>query len=301
MPAERGTRGFHDRLAVVFDFDDTLAPATVPWLLGRLGIDDPVRWEHAHLQPYVDDDWDKLLAHGPLLRRAASERGIVLTRAIAEEAGRSLPVFDGVEAALPALRELGRTVSGGAMVDLYVLSSGFVEIMGASRAAKYFDALWGSALDWDDQDRLVGVKRAIIHSEKARYLLALAKGLDLKGADEPEDVHVEKPIDEWHVPLDQMIYVGDGLSDLDAFKLIHENGGIALGVDHSGSGEWPAADHMFASARVDNLAPADFREGQELYRSLVLAVECVSKRVALRRLASERQGARRDADPAAVS
>lgn len=49
--------------------------------------------------------------------------------------------------------------------------------------------------------------------------------------------------------------------------------------------QWRAAEHMFEQARVDNLAVADFRPGTELYRSLVLAVECVGKRVALRRLA----------------
>lgn len=91
---------------------------------------------------------------------------------------------------------------------------------------------------------------------------------------------------DWHVPLDQMIYVGDGASDIDAFKLMHQNGGIAIAVDHSDAGEkWDATEHMFTGAHVENLAPPDFTEGEELHRSLLLAVEMLGKRVALRSMA----------------
>lgn len=132
---------------------------------------------------------------------------------------------------------------------------------------------------------LLGVKRTVIHSEKARYLLALAKGLDIAGANEPQDVHFPRPLADWHVPLDQMLYVGDGASDVDAFNLMHDNGGIALAVDHSPADEARSAqEHMFDKARVENLAPPDFSEGAGMRRSLRLAVECLGKRVALRAL-----------------
>lgn len=290
MPAETGTRGFHDRMAVVFDFDLTLAPGTVPWLLRCMGVPDPERWEREHCDPMVRDGWDQILAYGPLLARAARERGIDLTRDVVEQAGRSLPIYDGVEATLAALRELGREASEGATVELYVLSSGFVEIMGASQIAHCFDAMWGSALYWDERGHLAGVKRSVIHAEKALYLLALAKGLDMTGANEPQDVHTDKPMTEWHVPLDQMIYVGDGESDIAAFHLMHGNGGVAIGVDHSESGdEWARQAHVYDAARVDNLAPVGFSEGDELARSLRLAVESVGKRIALRRFAQRRR------------
>lgn len=191
-----------------------------------------------------------------------------------------------MEETLEELRRVGAEAGEGAEVQLYVLSSGFVDMMAEAPLAKCFDAVWGSSLHWDEEGSLLGVKRTVIHSEKARYLLALAKGLDIAGANEPEDVHKALPPEDWHVPLDQMVYVGDGASDIDAFKLMHENGGIAIAVDHSAKGEeWEATPHMFGGAHVENLAPPDFREGKELRRSLVLAVELLGKRVALRSLA----------------
>lgn len=82
-----------------------------------------------------------------------------------------------------------------------------------------------------------------------------------------------------------MVYVGDGASDLDAFRLLKRHGGIAIAVDHSSkSEEWEAEEHLFDEARVANLAPPDFTAGSEMEESLVLSVEAIGKRVALRRL-----------------
>ena len=200
--------------------------------------------------------------------------------------GRGLDAYPGVEETLIELRKIGAEAGEGAEVELYVLSSGFVDIMAKAPVARCFDDVWGSSLHWSDEGKLLGVKRTVIHSEKARYLMAIAKGLDIAGANEPQDVHQEKPADEWHVPLDQMIYVGDGASDIDAFRLMHENGGVAIAVDHSREGErWEASEHMSSGAHVENLAPPDFSPGKEMHRSLKLAVEMIGKRVALRSLA----------------
>lgn len=280
------TRGFHDRIVVAFDFDQTLAPGTVEALLARMGVDDPRAWDRDVLKPYVKDGWDEIIAHGPALLRTAKERGVELTRGLLDDVGRTLRVFDGVAECLSLLRERGREVSGGASVELYVLSCGFEEIMCSSSLATHFDDMWGSAFCFGDDGELLGVKRTVIHSEKARYLIALAKGLSMEGANEPQDVHLDKPIEDWHVPYDQMIYVGDGVSDIAAFNLMHDNGGIAIAVNLAeDANAWAAAEHMYDGARVDNLSPPEFGPDGELRKSLVLAVECVAKRVALRRLA----------------
>lgn len=280
------TRGFHNRIAIVFDFDRTLASGTIDALLERLGVPHNRKWREERLRPMIDDGWDEILAKSFLLARTAEEQGCDLTRDLVEEVGRGLTCYPGVEEALDELREVGAKASEGGEVEIHVLSSGFVDLMTQSPVAAHVDGFWGSSFHWGEDGALLGVKRTVIHSEKSRYLLAFAKGLDIAGANEPQDVHKEKPVEEWHVPLDQMIYVGDGASDIDAFNLMHDNGGIAIAVNQSEGGEeWEAAEHMFEGARVENLAPPDFGEGKEMRRSLTLAVEIVGKKVALRSLA----------------
>ena len=278
------TRPFHRRIVVAFDFDRTLSDGTIDALLDELGVDDHMAWRRDKLDPMVEEGWDEILAKGVLLARVAEERGRQITKDLVTEVGRRLPSYPGIEETMPRLREIGREIAG-AEVELYVLSSGFVDMMTVSPTASLVDDIWGSSLHWEE-GRLAGVKRSLIHSEKARYLMALAKGLGIVGANSPSDVYKEKASEEWHVPFDQMIYVGDGASDISAFKLIQENGGIALAVDQSEEEEeWQAAEHIFRSARVENLAPPDFSEGAELRRSLELAVHIIANRVALRALA----------------
>ena len=280
------TGGFHNRIAIVFDFDRTLSPGSIDALLDALGVEDHRHWREERLQSMIDDGWDEILAKADLLVRTAQEQGRTLDRALVEKVGQGLLPYPGVEETLKELREIGAEAGEGAEVELYVLSSGFVDLVAKAPIARCFDDVWGSSFHWSEEGALLGVKRTVIHSEKARYLLAMAKGLDLAGANEPQDVHQEKPIEEWHVPLDQMIYVGDGASDIDAFKVMRENGGIAIAVDHSSGGKrWEAAEHMFSGAHVENLAPPDFSAGKEMRRTLKLATELLGKRVALRSMA----------------
>ncbi|MGE0223022.1 MAG: hypothetical protein AB7S57_07155, partial [Acetobacteraceae bacterium] len=127
--------------------------------------------------------------------------------------------------------------------------------------------------------------RIVTHPEKSRYILQLSKGTGTEGPNAPADVHRDVPDEQIHVPLDQVIYVGDGGSDMAAFALLHENGGIAIAVYKSEQAQdWSGQAEMYARRRVQNLAPVDFRTESELMRSLTLAVESIGKRVALRKL-----------------
>lgn len=286
MPEQRvkATRPFHKRIVVVFDFDRTLSDGTIDALLDELGVEDKAGWRRDKLGGMLDDGWDEILAKSVLLARAAKDCGREITEDLVKEVGRRLPAYPGIEETAARLHEIGREIAG-AEVELYVLSSGFVDMMTVSPIAHLFDDIWGSSMHWED-GRLVGVKRSLIHSSKARYLMALAKGLGLAGANAPAHVYQDRPPGEWHVPFDQMIYVGHGASDIAAFKLIQENGGIGLAVDHSEDEEqWEAAEHIYRSARVENLAPPGFSEGAELRRSLELATKIIANRVALRALA----------------
>ena len=63
--------------------------------------------------------------------------------------------------------------------------------------------------------------------------------------------------------------------------------GMGIGVFKAESAQdWRGYDDMDAGRRVQNLAPANYREDSELMRSLKLAVESICKRIALRRLST---------------
>ena len=75
------TKPFANRLAVVFDFDETLAPDTFALLLEDLGLDADT-FKQERVQPLVDDGWDKYIARAYCLveeskRRSPDRKSVV--------------------------------------------------------------------------------------------------------------------------------------------------------------------------------------------------------------------------------
>jgi hypothetical protein len=101
----------------------------------------------------------------------------------------------------------------------------------------------------------------------------------------PQDVYRDVPEDQLHVPLHQIIYVGDGSSDMPVFDFLSERQGIALAVFKAKTAAgWSGHEDMHQGQRVENLAPVDYRNDSELMRSLTLAVQSMCKQIALREL-----------------
>lgn len=84
--------------------------------------------------------------------------------------------------------------------------------------------------------------------------------------------------------MDQIVYTGDGASDMPVFRLMHRRGGTAIGVFKESARNWAGLEQMNAGRRVMNLAEADYRPGSELMRSLELAVRSIVYRTLLKGL-----------------
>jgi phosphoserine phosphatase len=270
---------------VVFDFDETLAPDSYDSLLESIGVE-AERFSEERVRPLVEDGWDEALAkYHCLIEESKGRDDGAITRASLAELGGRMELYEGVPEMFGRLREHARQTGPEVELEFYLLTSGIVEIARGTPIAGEFRATWGAELHFDGSGEVSFVKRLVTHPEKARYLLALSKGLDIWGANGPSDVYREVPQDELHVPMAQMVYVGDGSSDMPAFSLLNERHGVAIGVSHSKTADgWSARPRVHDGRRVQNLAQADYGEGSQLMRSLLLAVESICKRIELRRL-----------------
>jgi hypothetical protein len=280
------TKAFHNRLAVIFDFDDTLAPVSTHALLKHYGID-PEAFGRESIQPLKDAGWDEKLAEFYcLIRESKSRRNRPITREFLAEVGRGIEPFEGVPEMFGRLRACVQRQIPDAELEFYLLSCGFVDLERAVSFASEFKQIWGSEFAFNDLGEVEFPKQILTHPEKVRYILQLSKGLGLEGQNRPLDVYRDVPDEQLHVPLNQVVYVGDGESDLPAFGLLDKYGGKAIGVYKPGAQpkDWPGHKGMRKGLQVQNLAPADYREDGELMKSLILAVESICKEMQLRRL-----------------
>ena len=70
------------------------------------------------------------------------------------------------------------------------------------------------------------------------------------------------PDDSKRVPFHNMIYVGDGLSDVPCMKMMRSYGGQAIAVYQSANR--PGVEKLLEDGRVDFIFPADYSEGTAL-------------------------------------
>jgi len=279
----RATKLYRNRIALIFDFDDTLAPSTFHFMLSKLGMA-PQDFEKMHVQPMVDSGWEKILARYHCLIRESNNNGHRVTEEFMTQLGREFPLFDHTSEMFDKVRRWAEEIIDDIEVEFYMLTAGLAEIPEATAIASEFKQIWGGAGAFNEEGELVFVKRIITHPEKRRYLTQLAKGLHLDGSLQPENIYRDVPSEDYYIPFDQMIYVGDGGSDMSAFCMMEDVGGIAIGVVLAEELEnWRGYDEIHEDRRVENLAAADYSAGSELMQSLEAAVKSIAYRVALRK------------------
>jgi len=150
--------------------------------------------------------------------------------------------------------------------------------------------MWGCEFYYGKDGGIEFLKKLVTHTEKTRYLFQLAKGIDNAPKNNDDDegknfVYRDASAKKLHVPLTQVIYVGDGSSDIPCFSLLNEQQGIAIGVyKDSTAQDWSREVEISQSQRVRNLASAEYSEDSELMRSLTLAVESLAKKISLLQL-----------------
>lgn len=277
-------------VSLLFDFDNTLATDSVDAIVETMGLS-RTEW-HERFEKPLGERWGEILRRGQGLIEAGRAQERPLSTALMADAASRLSLYDGVLDMPAHLREIAKTIHPDCELEFVVLSSGFAEVIKATPLNEGFDKIYASTFHYErdspkgERGRAVCMKRIITHAEKALYLEAHAKGFDVDGANGPEHAGHKVALEDMHVPFDQMIYGGDGDSDLQAFGFTEAHGGFAIAVD-GGEGFHPGAAQT-ERQRVENAAPPDFTVGSELMTTLEHAVRASASRIAMRALGSTR-------------
>ncbi|NJR25034.1 MAG: haloacid dehalogenase-like hydrolase [Richelia sp. CSU_2_1] len=278
------TKPLSNYIAIVFDFDDTLVPDTVDSLLEKLGID-ALKFRQERIQPLVDRGWDKILARFYAIIDESKRHGNKITQEYLAKFGQELAPFDGVSEMFDRLRKSAAKINPKVELEFYLISCGMVDIARYNCIAPNFKEMWGCEFHYNQDGGIEFLKKIVTHTEKTRYLFQIAKGIEGQQQDGKTFVYRDVPAEELHVPLTQVIYVGDGASDIPCFSLLNEERGTAIGVYKDRTPEeWNREIEISKSQRLVNLAPAEYGEDSELMRSLTLAVESLCKQISLLQL-----------------
>lgn len=278
------TKPLSTRIAIVFDFDDTLVQDTVDALLLSLNID-AQKFRQERIRPLIDKGWDKILARFYALIEESKRQNNKITQEYIAKFGQELTPFDGVTQMFDHLRQRAHELNPKVEVEFYLITSGMVEIARHNCIAPNFKAMWGCEFYYGEHGGIEFVKKIVTHTEKTRHLYEVAKGLDDSNQDGKAFAYQDYPKEKLHVPLTQVIYVGDGESDIPCFSLMNQEQGTAIALYKDITPEeWGRDLSITQSQRVANLAPVDYNKDSELMQSLTLAVESLCKQISLQQL-----------------
>ena len=99
-----------------------------------------------------------------------------------------------------------------------------------SIAKKYFQGIWGCNFA-EEAGCIRHVKNIVTFTEKTKALFAINKGItDEELRKNPYKVNEAQRPEDRRVPFRNMIYLGDGLTDVPCFSLLDKMGGKAFAV-----------------------------------------------------------------------
>ena len=289
-PSVSSSAPLQNTIAIVYDYDQTLSPSYMQddVIFPAFGISAEKFWQRCADLVQVEGYDNELAYMKCLLDYLAMDRP---SNQQLKQLGGKMQLYKG----LPEMFEefklhllQAHHLAAGIHVDHFVVSSGLKILIEGSRLRPYLREVFGCEYAEDSAGKITFPKRVISHTQKTQYLFRINKGL----LDMSQDVNDHMPDDIRPVPFPNMIYIGDGPTDVPCFAIMRKNGGHSIAVynpDDPSRASFRKCYNLSAHAdRVRHIAPSDYRRGSHLRLLLEEMVHEIADRIlAHRKNASE--------------
>lgn len=246
-------------VAILYDFDKTLCTRDMQeyTFIPSVGMEPDDFWAETSVVA-KREQMDGILTYMYCMVEKAEEAGNPLKREMLVECGKDVEYHPGVEGWFDRINEYGK--NAGVEVEHYILSSGLKEIIEGTTVAKYFKKIYASEFLYGPDGKAKWAKMAVNYTNKTQFVYRINKGvLDICNN---FDLNTSTPEWDRRVNFGNMIYLGDGLTDVPCMKLVKQSGGHSIGLYPKG--EKAEAQPLLKHDRVDWIFEADYREGSEL-------------------------------------
>ena len=268
-------------IAIVYDYDQTLSPSYMQdeVVFPTFGINPANFWKRCS-ELVREHNYDAELAYMKvLLDTMGMDRP---TNAELRALGAKLNFYKGLPEMFEEFRDsllTAEQVDQGITVEHYIISSGMKVLIDGSRLQPHMRAIFGCEFAEDEQGRITFPKRVISHTQKTQYLFRINKGL----LDMTQDVNDHMEADVRPIPFPNMIYLGDGPTDVPCFTVMRKNGGEAIAVYNPDDPDRVSFRKCYQLSthadRVKHIAPSDYRPNTHLRMLLEQMVEEIANRM----------------------
>jgi hypothetical protein len=265
-------------VAILYDFDSTLATSDMQnfGFIPSLGMTPAEFW--GETTAFSNETGvERTLSYLYMMTKKCKEKGIKMTREYLNEQGKAIEFFPGVLSWFKRINAFGD--AHGVKVEHYLVSSGNLEIVEGCPIAKEFRVAYACEFLYDPITKEpIWPKLAINFTQKTQYFFRISKGV----YDATDDVGVNQKRPDRRVPYSNIVYIGDGMTDIPAMIIAKNNGGKSIAVYPKGKEE--KVQDLYKDGRVNYVCLADYREGKELERvmQLILQGVAINERLGMR-------------------
>lgn len=268
--------------AICYDFDGTLAPGNMQErdFIPSIGMTKRSFWTEVR-QRCEHHGADNILIYMGLMLEKARAAHVPVRRDDFSSYGKSLKLFRGVEDWFPRITTYGKL--SGLQVTHHIISSGIREMILGTPIRKHFKDIYASSYCYDHHGVAEWPALALNYTTKTQYLFRINKGVS--NVFEHNRVNQYVPPDERPVPFHNMIFIGDGETDIPCFRLVKEQGGQSIAVfqPHTRSAK-SRSNALKADGRVNFVAPADYSDGKPIDVLVKAIMEKIAATEHLKRL-----------------
>ena len=250
-------------VALIYDFDGTLAPGNMQEydFIPAVGKSNKEFWSEANSLAERQDA-DSILTYMAKMIQEAKSKNLSLRREAFRESGRNIHLYNGVREWFARINKYG--AERNLNIVHYINSSGLKEIIEGTEIAHEFRKIYACTFLYDIDGIAYWPGVAVNYTNKTQFIFEINKGVE--SVYDSKQVNKFIPENDRPVPFRNMIYVGDGTTDIPCMRLVKNFGGHSIAV-YNPDDEKSARRDMTAlirDNRVNYVCPADYSDGSEI-------------------------------------
>ena len=264
----------HNVIAIVYDFDGTLTPQPMQeyTILPEIGIKKGNQfWKEVEKEAFATGG-EEIVTYMRLIIERSRRKHYKVTPTVLRSLAKNINYYPGVKTFFKRMSNYVETQFDDMNVKLrhYIISAGLKEIISGASIARYFHKIFASEYYYNEYDAAIFPKVIVNDTLKTQFIFRINKGKESLH----ENINLHMPPKLRPIPFQNILYIGDGLTDVPCMTVIKKNGGYAIAVFKRGDSKGlKTCKELLRAQRVDFIAEADYRNNKELYRLVKLLLD----------------------------
>jgi len=246
-------------VAMIYDFDKTLCDRDMQEysFIPNLGMNPTEFWK-ATDEFANKEKMDKILACMYMMINEAKKDSKTITKEYLNSLGSDIDFFPGILDWFDRINKYAEQL--GLKVEHYIVSSGLKEIIEGTKISSWFKEIYACEFLYNEQGYAIWPKISVNYTTKTQFLSRINKGV----LDISNDKLLNKKMleEDRRISTKNMIYLGDGFTDIPSMRMTRETGGYAIAVYQNNDKK--IVKNLLSDNRIDFYAKADYQENSEI-------------------------------------